>query len=211
MYQREEVTNNDALWILRRPLDWTHVFERSTSCQVSTRPGRIGGPIADWFVEAAREQGGFEVDPVDLAELDLPMMNEPNHPRLQQYTHDHTKAWAARVEHADAFVFVTPEYNFGMTAPLKNALDYLQKEWAYKPASFVSYGGVSGGLRAVQMAKQVITTLGMYATPQQVIIPFAMKQVEGGVFTPNDEQAASATIVLDELLKLTDALKPLRS
>ena len=112
---------------------------------VSTRPGRIGGPIADWFIEAAREHGGFEVDPVDLAELDLPMMDEPNHPRLQQYTKDHTKAWAARVERADAFVFVSPEYNFGIAAPLKNALDYLQKEWAYKPASFVSYGGVSGG------------------------------------------------------------------
>lgn len=178
---------------------------------VSTRPGRIGGPIADWFVETAREHGGFEVDPVDLAELDLPMMNEPNHPRMQQYTHDHTKAWAARVERADAFVFVAPEYNFGIAAPLKNALDYLQKEWAYKPASFVSYGGVSGGLRAVQMAKQIITTLGMYAIPQQVIIPFAMKQLADGVFTPNDEQAASATVMLDELLKVSEALKPLRS
>ena len=85
-------------------------------------------------------------------------MDEPKHPRLREYEHQHTKDWSARVEAADAFVFVHPEYNYGITAPLKNALDYLSQEWNYKPLGLVSYGGVSAGTRAAQMIKQVATT-----------------------------------------------------
>ena len=88
-------------------------------------------------------------------------MDEPNHPRLRQYTKQHTKDWSAKVEAADAFVFVMPEYNYGFNAPLKNVIDYLNQEWAYKPVGFVSYGGVASGTRAVQMIKQVVTTLKM--------------------------------------------------
>jgi NAD(P)H-dependent FMN reductase len=120
----------------------------------STRPGRAGEPIADWFVERAAAHGAFDVELVDLAEVALPFMDEPNHPRLRRYTHEHTKAWSARVDSADAFVFVTPEYNYGLTAPLKNAIDYLHFEWQHKPVGFVSYGGVAAGTRAVQMLKQ---------------------------------------------------------
>jgi NAD(P)H-dependent FMN reductase len=104
----------------------------------STRPGRAGEPIAEWFVARAKAHGAFEVELVDLAEVDLPFMDEPNHPRLRRYTHEHTKAWSARVDAADAFVFVTPEYNYGFTAPLKNAIDFLHFEWQHKPVGFVS-------------------------------------------------------------------------
>ena len=99
----------------------------------STRPGRVGLPVGTWFTNRVREQGGFEIDLVDLAELKLPFMDEPNHPRLRQYTHQHTKEWSARVDAAEAFVFVMPEYNYGFNAPLKNAIDYLLQEWQYKP------------------------------------------------------------------------------
>ena len=88
---------------------------------------------------------GFQPELVDLAEVALPFMDEPNHPRLRTYIHQHTKDWSAKIEAGDAFVFVMPEYNHGMTAPLKNALDYLQHEWQYKPLGFVSYGGVAAG------------------------------------------------------------------
>src|SRR5690242_5860222 len=77
----------------------------------STRPGRVGLPVGQWFSERAREHGGFEVSVADLAELALPFMDEPNHPRLRLYTHQHTKEWSALVDAADAFVFVSPEYN----------------------------------------------------------------------------------------------------
>ena len=127
----------------------------------STRPGRAGLPIATWFADRARSHGGFDVAVVDLAELDLPLLDEPEHPRLRRYVHEHTKAWSACVDAADAVVMVTPEYNHGYPAALKNAIDYLHEEWQDKPVAFVSYGGISAGTRAVQQLKQVVTTLKM--------------------------------------------------
>src|SRR5690242_4177824 len=103
----------------------------------STRPGRIGLPIGTWTHGQAKAHGKFEVTLVDLAEVNLPLMNEPQHPRLQKYEHAHTKAWSATVAAADAFVLVTPEYNFSTAPSLSNALDYVYKEWNYKPAAFV--------------------------------------------------------------------------
>src|SRR5579875_3121224 len=141
----------------------------------STRPGRVGEPVAEWFRERAEQHGGFDVEIVDLAKLNLPFMDEPNHPRLRQYLHQHTRDWSALVEDADAFVFVMPEYNYGFSAPLKNAIDYLHHEWAYKPVGFVSYGGVSAGTRAVQMMKQVVTTLKMMPVNEAVSIPFVQQ------------------------------------
>src|SRR5581483_12264670 len=117
----------------------------------STRPGRVGLPVAEWFRGHADAHGGFAIDLVDLATLQLPFLDEPNHPRLRRYTKQHTMDWSARVDAADAFVFVMPEYNYGFNAPLKNAIDYLHHEWQYKPVGFVSYGGVAAGTRAVQM------------------------------------------------------------
>src|SRR4051794_3232872 len=114
-------------------------LERRPVLQVviaSTRPGRIGPAFAHWFVDLAIKHGEFAIDLVDLAGLALPFMDEPNHPRLRQYTHRHTKAWSARVDRADAFVFVTPEYNYGYNAVLKNALDFLCHEWADKAVAF---------------------------------------------------------------------------
>src|SRR4051794_18062747 len=106
----------------------------------STRPGRVGLPVAQWFEGRAREHGGFDVSVADLAEIALPFMDEPSHPRLRRYTKQHTMAWSEIVARADAFAFVMPEYNYGLTAPLKNAIDSLHVEWAYKPLGIVSYG-----------------------------------------------------------------------
>lgn len=177
----------------------------------STRPGRVGLPVADWFAGHARAHGSFEVELLDLLELGLPFMDEPNHPRLRRYTKDHTKAWAALVEAADAFAIVTPEYNYGMPAPLKNAIDFLNVEWAYKPVGFVSYGGVSAGTRSVQMAKQVLTTLKMYALPEAISIPFVTQFVDDdGIFHPNETIETAADTVLEELARVAAAFAPLR-
>ena len=100
----------------------------------STRPGRLGPAVANWFDGFAREHGAFEPVLVDLADFDLPVYDEPNHPRLRQYVHEHTRRWSASVDAADAYVFVTPEYNYLAPPALVNALDYVLHEWAYKPA-----------------------------------------------------------------------------
>jgi NAD(P)H-dependent FMN reductase len=177
----------------------------------STRPQRTGVPVAQWFVDRAKGHGKFDVELVDLKEVGLPLLDEPKHPRLRQYEHEHTKAWSARVASADAFVFVTPEYNYSAPAPLVNALDYLFHEWHYKPCAFVSYGGVSGGLRAVQMAKGLVTTLRMMPIPEGVPIPFVQTQIdESGRFKGGEPHEASTKALLDELFRWTEALRPLR-
>lgn len=177
----------------------------------STRPGRVGLPVGQWFEGRAREHGAFELDVVDLAELALPFMDEPSHPRLRQYTQPHTVAWSTRVQAADAFVFVTPEYNFGFNAPLKNALDYLHHEWHYKPVGFVSYGGVAAGTRAVQMLKQVISALKMTPVFETVSIPFVAQFIDDeGELAANEVMEKAATAMLDELVRVSGALEQLR-
>jgi NAD(P)H-dependent FMN reductase len=177
----------------------------------STRPGRVGLPVGRWFDGRARAHGAFEVELVDLLELDLPFMDEPNHPRLRQYTKQHTKDWSAKVEAADAFVFVVPEYNYGFTAPLKNAIDFLHSEWQYKPVGFVSYGGIAAGTRAVQMLKQVVTTLKMTPLFEAVSIPFVAQFIDDeGEVQANEVMEQAADAMLDELLRVSEALRPLR-
>lgn len=176
----------------------------------STRPGRVGGPVGEWFVRHAEAQGAFVVEAADLAKIDLPMMDEPNHPRLGQYTQEHTKRWSATVAAADAFVFVMPEYNHGFTAPLKNAIDFLFKEWQDKPAGFVSYGGIAGGTRAVQLLKPVLVVLKIVPVSDAVPIPFVGKQLHDGHFTPSEETVTAATTMLNELARLAPVLKQLR-
>jgi NAD(P)H-dependent FMN reductase len=177
----------------------------------STRPGRAGLPIGTWFAGRARSHGGFDVNVVDLAELDLPLLDEPSHPRLRQYIHRHTKNWSAIVDASDAFVIVTPEYNHGYPAPLKNAIDYLHMEWCDKPVGFVSYGGVSAGTRAVQQLKQVVTTLKMLAVVEAVSIPFHPQFIgEDGRVHANDIMKQAADSMLDELVRMDGALRPLR-
>jgi NAD(P)H-dependent FMN reductase len=179
---------------------------------VSTREGRQGPKVAAWFVERARAHAKFDVRPVDLAEVALPLFDEPNHPRFKKYTHEHTKRWSAIVDAADAFVFVTPEYNFFAPPSFVNALDYLVHEWAYKPCAFVSYGGVSGGTRSAQMAKLQATSLKMMPIPEAVAVPFFNKSIdEAGAFDPGDVQAKAAAAMLDELRRWSDALAPMRA
>ena len=177
---------------------------------VSTREGRVGGAVSEWFMGRAREHGGFDVELVDLKEVNLPVLSEPNHPRLKKHTQEATKAWSATVDALDAFVFVSPEYNFFTPPSLVNALDHLYPEWNHKAAGFVSYGGVSGGLRAAQMTKLMLTTFKMVPIVEQVTIPFVAKLVDGGRFDSSELHDKSAATMLDELLRWTDALATLR-
>ncbi|MGH6625904.1 MAG: NADPH-dependent FMN reductase [Burkholderiaceae bacterium] len=178
----------------------------------STRPGRIGPTIAQWTQQAALANDKFTPQVVDLAAFKLPVFDEPEHPRLQKYHHAHTQAWSASVHSADAFVFVLPEYNFGPPSALLNAMNYLVREWQYKPAAFVSYGGISGGLRAAQVTKQLLTTLKVMPMLEAVAIPNVTQHLDAEkAFVPNDFHTSSASTMFDELYRWTMALTPLRA
>lgn len=174
----------------------------------STRPGRVGPSVARWFDSFCRRHDKFDVHLVDLADFKLPLYDESVHPAQQKYEHAHIKAWAASVTAADAYAFVTPEYNYSPTPALVNALDFVYKEWNYKPCGFVSYGGASGGLRAVQAAKLQVTTLKMMPMVEGVMVPMVAKQLdEDGVFQSNELIDKSARDMLDELLHWAEGLK----
>lgn len=176
----------------------------------SVRPGRAGLPVARWAQSVVDADERFEVDLVDLAELALPFMDEPAHPAKHQYTKPHTVRWGERVDAADAFLFISPEYNHSYSPVLKNALDYLNREWWRKPIGFVSYGGVSGGSRGVVGLEPVLTTLGLVKTGSNVEINFIGTRVIEGVFAPNEKESAILANLLDELDRLSVALRPLR-
>jgi len=177
----------------------------------STRPGRVGPLFARWIEGLAKAMPAFEVEVIDLAEVNLPFMDEPEHPTKRQYSHEHTKAWSRRIDEADAFVVIAAEYNFGFTAVFKNAIDYLHHEWKHKPVGFVGYGGVAGGTRSIQMMKQVLTSLSMMPVVEAVYLPFFRQFIDAqGHFNPNDDQSKAALTMLASVEKWAVALKPMR-
>lgn len=178
----------------------------------TTRTGRKGPAVANWITELAKTDGNFEAELLDLAVINLPFMDEPNHPRLQQYQHEHTKRWSTMIGAADAFIIVLSEYNFGFPAPIKNALDYLYNEWKHKPVAFVSYGGISGGLRSTQMLKQVVTALNMVPVLESLSIPFFTKFInDEDDFNPEEVVVKSAHGMLRELARWSEALRAMRN
>jgi NAD(P)H-dependent FMN reductase len=179
----------------------------------STREGRAGLPVANWFIDTARRHNKFAITVIDLKDLQLPMLSEPKHPRFAQYQQPTTIAWSDTVAALDAFVFVTPEYNYSSPPALVNALDHLYKEWNYKPAAFVSYGGISGGTRGVEVTKQILYALKMVPINEAVAIPFVAKHIDAatGRFQASEANEKAATTVLDELLRWCEPLRGLRS
>lgn len=174
----------------------------------SVRPGRKGPLIAKWITEKAKQHGSFAVELLDLGEINLPMMNEPLHPLLKKYQHEHTKKWSAVIEEADAFIFVTAEYDYNYPAPLRNAIEYLAHEWEYKAAGIVSYGGVSAGTRAANSLKSDLATMKMVPIQEGVNFPFFNKIInEKGEFIPNDISHKAADVLLKELVRWTKGLK----
>jgi NAD(P)H-dependent FMN reductase len=173
----------------------------------STRPGRAGEPIGRWFAGQCRRDERFSVGVTDLAELALPLMDEPNLPRTRQYIHEHTRSWSRTVDAADCFVFVMPEYNHGFCAGLKNAIDYLHAEWARKPVGFVSYGGVSGGMRAVQLLKPVLTCLRMLPVTDQVALANYARYMRDGRFEPDSGAGLACRTMLDELYRTAATMR----
>lgn len=165
----------------------------------STRPARVGTPLVEWIVEQTQKDGRFEPELADLRELNLPNFDESKHPRFGQYEHEHTKQWSAIVRRADAVVFVLPEYNHGFPGALKNAIDFLHDEWKFKPAGFVSYGGIAGGTRAVQLLKPILSCLRMIPSFESVYVSFVDKAIVDGRFVDDENYRMAAKSMFDTL------------
>jgi NAD(P)H-dependent FMN reductase len=179
----------------------------------SVRPGRFGIQPANWIMELSGEHPEAIFELVDLAEIQLPFLDEEVPPSVSNgnYAHEHTKAWGKIVDEADGFIFVTAEYNHGIPASLKNAIDFVAKEWYYKPVAFVSYGAKSGGVRSVEQLRQVTGWLRMYDLHDEVSIKNYWAQLDDkGKFQPSPEQVEDATRLLQNIVFWSEKMAPVR-
>lgn len=179
----------------------------------STRPGSIGPAIGSFVADRARSQARFDrVEMLDLAEIALPFLDEPHHPRLGRYTKPHTFAWSQAVIDADAIVIVMPEYNGGFPAALKNALDYLHAEWRGKSLGVVTYGGgPGGGTGAASMLAPVSKALGLVTAEHRVSIGGAPTLVVDGEFLATTAIEQATDDMLNEVADLDADLGPRRA
>jgi NAD(P)H-dependent FMN reductase len=176
----------------------------------STRPGRKGPAVAQWVHGIASQRSDAEYELVDIADFNLPLLDEPAPPAMGPATKEHTKRWGAKIASFDGYVFVTPEYNHGPPAALKNALDFLYKEWANKSAGFVGYGGL-GAARSIEMLRAVCSNLDLADVRTAVALTLAHDFEHFTTFKPLAHQEKSVGQMLDQVVAWGAALKPLRA
>ena len=176
----------------------------------STRPGRNNEAVARWVHEIAKTRDDAQFELVDIADYSLPLLDEPVPPSMGEYSHAHTKAWAEKIGSFDGYVFVTPEYNHGTSAALKNAIDYLYREWNNKAAGFVSYGS-AGGARAVEQLRLVMGELMIADVRAQVMLSLFSDFENFSKFKPDPRHEAEVGTMLDQVIAWADALKSVRA
>jgi NAD(P)H-dependent FMN reductase len=175
----------------------------------STRPGRLSESVADWVFQIVSQRTDAEFELVDIAKYDLPLLDEPIPPSLGRYTHEHTKRWAAKVAAFDAYLFVAPEYNHGISAALKNAIDFVYAEWNNKAAGFVSYGS-AGGVRAVEHLRAVMAELMIADVRAHVSLSLFTDFENFSVLKPADRHESEVNTLVDQLIAWGSALQTLR-
>ncbi|GGQ85066.1 NADPH-dependent FMN reductase [Couchioplanes azureus] len=175
----------------------------------STRPGRNGEAVARWVYELAGRRSEAQFELVDLAEFDLPLLDEPVPPSMGQYSKEHTKRWAAKVAEFDGYVFVTPEYNHSTSGALKNALDYLYAEWNNKAAGFVSYGS-AGGTRAVEQLRLIAAELQMATVRAQVALSLFTDFENFSTFRPSAHHEMAINTMFEQLVSWSRAMRTVR-
>lgn len=176
----------------------------------STRPGRKAETVAKWVYEIAKKRSDAQFEIVDIKDYNLPLLDEPVPPSLGQYSQQHTRTWAAKIASFDAFVFVSPEYNHGISGALKNAIDYLYAEWNNKVAGFVSYGS-AGGARAVESLRLVMGELQVADVRAQVMLSLFTDFENFTTFKPAAMHEKSVNTMLDQVIAWGGALKTLRN
>jgi NAD(P)H-dependent FMN reductase len=175
----------------------------------STRPNRVGAVVAPWVLEIAKKRKGAEFTLIDLAEVNLPILDEGLPPITGQYDHQHSKDWAAQVSQFDAFIFLTPEYNHSFPAGLKNALDFVHGEWNNKAAGFVSYGA-NGGIRAVEHLRLVLAELQIATVRTQLALDSYADFENFYDFKPTARHEETLNTLIDQVIAWGTALQPLR-
>jgi NAD(P)H-dependent FMN reductase len=175
----------------------------------STRPGRNNEAVSSWVHSLAAQRKDAEFELVDIASYNLPLFDEPMSPLWGRYTHEHTRLWSEKIASFDAYVFVTPEYNHSTSAALKNAIDFLYKEWNNKAAGFVSYGG-HGGLRAVEHLRLIMSEVMVATVRGQVTFSLFADFENFKTFKPNPQHEKHMHMMLDQLIVWGGALRAVR-
>ena len=177
----------------------------------STRPNRVGEGVARWVYETASKRAEAQFELIDLRDFELPLLDEPTPasggPKV--YTKEHTKRWSQKISSLDGFIFVSPEYNHGTSAALKNALDYLWYEWNNKVAGFVAYGG-EGGTRAVENLRTVMCELEVACVRKQLALSLRRDFENYSIFTPDPHHESTLNSLIDQLLLWGGALQKVR-
>jgi NAD(P)H-dependent FMN reductase len=194
-------------------VDWS-LIRRSKMLKIgiiagSTRPGRKAAVIAKWVHDLVKSRSDAAFEVVDIEHYKLPLLDEPMPPLMRNYTKDHTKAWSAKIDSLDAFIFVTPEYNHATSAALKNAIDFLFHEWNDKAAGFVGYGGF-GGIRAVENLRLVMGELKVADVRAQVALSIRTDFENFTSFKPHEQHQKTLHTMVDEVIAWGGALKTVR-
>lgn len=176
----------------------------------TTRPNRVGVAVGQWAYDLAAQRGDADYELVDVADYELPLLDEPMPPSLGHYANEHTQTWASKIAEFDGFLFVTGEYNHGIPGALKNALDFVYGEWNNKAAGFVSYGS-AGGVRSVEHLRGVCGELQIADVRAQVFLTLAEDFENYSVFTPRPHHQSILSILLDQVVAWSQALAPLRA
>lgn len=176
----------------------------------STRPGRNGEAVAKWVYDVAAKRTDAEFELVDLLDYNLPHLDEAIPPSMGQYSQPHTIEWAKKIDSFDGFIFVTPEYNHSTSGALKNAIDFLFKEWNNKAAGFVGYGSV-GGARAVEHLRLIAGELMLADVRAQVLLSLATDFENYSTFLPSERQEQALNLVLDQTVTWSKALETVRN
>src|SRR6267142_2256220 len=175
----------------------------------STRPGRVGESVAKWTYELAKNRTDAAFELVDIKDFNLPLLDEPVPPSMGRYSKEHTKTWAAKINSFDGYVFVTPEYNHSICGALKNAIDFLFREWNNKAAGFVGYGS-AGGVRAVEHLRLVMAEVQVATVRNQVTLSLFTDFENFSVFKPGPTKEQSVNEMFDQVIAWGGALKALR-
>lgn len=175
----------------------------------STRPGRKAEAVAQWVHSIASKRADAHFEVVDIEHYKLPLLDEPIPPSMGKYQNAHTKAWSEKIASFDGFVFVTPEYNHAPSGALKNAIDFLYKEWNNKAAGFVGYGS-AGGARAVEVLRLIMGEIMIADVRAQVMLSLFSDFEDYTTFKPAPHHEKSVNTMLDQVIAWSAALKPLR-